>query len=529
MRLSLSKIAAFCVVISFASYFAGQTNFASANFIPPIEHNSGIFIRSDGTIEPAASSIQRSGNIYTLNANSTMGLAVECNNAVVDGAGFCVQGTGGSGTGCLIKNAVNVTIKNLQVAGFRYGFFSTASVNVAITQNKVTGCGVEVQGSIRNLIADNIISGTISFVGSIHSQVLRNNASSVVLVRSYDVSVENNTFSSPMRIDCRLLSAEDGGGIHVDNSSNCNILYNTIEHKTIGINIRQSLNLTFFGNTLSGNQVGFKLWGSDLKHYLHNIDTTNAVNGNPVYFLVNTTNFQVPRNAGWIAVVGCENITIQNWASTPNWDGVLFLNTKDAKITHCNLTGNFNAVRLCDSCNIEISKNLIVNNDYAAFYLDKALDCTITENHVADNYCLFNMNDDSANNTIWFNDFFGNLIGVFGRGTQNRWDNGTVGNYWASMGEYVDENHDGINDVVFTVYNSSSSVDNYPLTVPFRESKVTSFPSSFASPSPNLSPRPSSTLQPSPSIPEFPTAFMLVAFCIGACAAVLVFRKRSLR
>jgi len=35
--------------------------------------------------------------------------------------------------------------------------------------------------------------------------------------------------------------------------------------------------INFSNNTLNDNQVGFKLWGCDLQHNLHSIDTTNTV------------------------------------------------------------------------------------------------------------------------------------------------------------------------------------------------------------------------------------------------------------
>ncbi|MCW4017192.1 MAG: right-handed parallel beta-helix repeat-containing protein [Candidatus Bathyarchaeota archaeon] len=519
MKRSLSKIAALSVVVSFAAFLTGLPGFASANFFFQIEHNSGIFIRSDGTIEPLDSPILCSGNTYTFTANITTGFAVECSDVIVDGAGFCVQGIG-EGTGCLIKNASNVTVRNLHFAGFRYGIFLTASNNAVITQNNITGCGIEIQSSSGNLITDNKVSRNINF-GDVHdSRVLRNTASSLTLSWSSTVTVTNNTFSDPERVDRGLRSVGDEGAIYVDNCGSCGFFNNTLERKAIGVNIWQSTNLIFSGNTLRDNQVGFKLWGSDLQHNLQSIDNTNTVNGNPVYFLVNRTNFQVPPNAGWIAAVDCENITVQNWVSTPNWDGILFLNVKNAKITCCNLTGNFNAIHLISSRNIEISKNLIVNNGYAAIYLKTAAECTITENHVADNYCLFNMRDNSKN-TIWLNDFFGNWTGPIDSGDQNRWDNGTTGNYWSLLGCYVDENHDGIHDTAFQVKNNLN-VDNYPLMVPFNAGNWASLPS----PTSTTSPTPSPTPTASPTVPELSTTSALAAFGLVTCVIALAAKKK---
>ena len=455
-------------MLLFSALIGAQlVNLAEANFIPPPNHASGIFIRSDGSVDPSTAPIQRVGDVYTFTGDVSVGIAVQRSDVIIDGNGYRLIG-GSGGTGFYLQSVNNVTVQNVNIQGFNSGFYLYHTNSSIVKRNKVTGNGIVVtQRSCYNQIVENTVTGGgVSLNFGNDNIVLNNNVGGISIVFSTSITVGNNRIADDERVDVELLYTDVGGGISVDNSGNCNIFGNTIERKIVGINIWHCTNLIFSNNTLKDNQVGFKLWGCDLQHNLHSIDTTNTVNGKPVYFLVNQSDFQVPTNAGWIAAVNCANITVENWASTPNWDSILFIETSHSKILNSKLTGNFNAIRFDSVSNCIISGNLIDNNGYAAFYFEGAVDCTITENNVVDNFCFFNIWHDSANNTFFHNNFIGNWTGSPGdRDSQNFWDNGLEGNYWE---EYTgkDANGDGICDTPYVIDNYSNSVDRYPLMTP---------------------------------------------------------------
>ncbi len=80
----------------------------------------------------------------------------------------------------------------------------------------------------------------------------------------------------------------------------------------------------------------------------------------------------------------------------------------------------------------------------------------------------------------------------------NRWDNGSIGNYWSDCNG-TDENGDGIIDSPYLVYKNNT--DHYPLTTP-------------------------ATIQTTDTIPEIPflTAVLLVISVTGLLAA---FKKKK--
>jgi len=440
---------------------------AEANFLPPPNHASGIFIRSNGIVDPSTAPIQRVGNVYTFTGDISVGIAVEKSDVIIDGNGYQLIG-GNGGTGFYLENVNNVTVQNVNIQGFSRGFYLDNTNSSIIKGNSVTGSGIVVtQRSCYNqIIANTVTGGGISLNFGNDNTVMDNTAGGISIVFSTNITVGNNRIANDERVDVELLYTDGGGGISVDNSGNCNIFGNTIERKRIGIDIWHCTNLNFSNNTLKDNQVGFKLWGCDLEHNLHSIDTTNMIDGKPVYFLVNQSDFQVPTDAGWIAAVNCENITVENWASTPNWDAILFIETRDSKILNSKLTGNFNAIRFDSVSNCTISGNQIDNNGYAAFYFEGAVNCTITENNAVDNYCYFNIWHGSVNSTFFHNNFSGNWTGSPGSyDSQNFWDNGLEGNYWKEYNG-TDANGDGIGDAPYLIDGHSDSVDRYPLMNP---------------------------------------------------------------
>jgi parallel beta-helix repeat protein len=459
---------AFIAVLLFSTLIGVQlVNLAEANFIPPPNHASGIFIRSDGSVDPSTASIQRVGDVYTFTGDVSVGIAVQRSDVIIDGDGYQLIG-GSGGTGFYLQSVNNVTVQNFNIQGFNYGFYLHHTNNSIVKRNSVTGSGIVVtQRSCYNqIVENNVTGGGISLNFGNDNIVLHNNVGGISIVFSTNITLGNNRIADDERVDVELLYTDVGGGISVDNSGNCNIFGNTIERKIVGINIWHCTSLNFSNNTLKDNQVGFKLWGCDLQHNLHSIDTTNTVDGKPVYFLVNQSDFQVPTNAGWIAAVNCANITVENWASTPNWDSILFIDTRDSKILNSKLTGNFNAIRFDSVYNCTISGNLIDNNGYAAFYFEGAVNCTITENNAVDNFCYFNIWHDSANNTFFYNNFSGNWTGSPGdRDSHNFWDNGLEGNYWEEYNG-TDANGNNVGDTPYVIDTYSNSVDRYPLMNP---------------------------------------------------------------
>ena len=96
--------------------------FSEANFFPdPGPDLPRIYIRSDGSVEPATAPIERIGNIYKLTGNIILyTIEIQRDNIVLDGAGYTIQGNASrikgyddGNNGIIITGRKNVTITRL--------------------------------------------------------------------------------------------------------------------------------------------------------------------------------------------------------------------------------------------------------------------------------------------------------------------------------------------------------------------------------------------------------------------------------
>jgi len=141
----------------------------------PIPPSKIIRILSDGSVDPPTAPIQSNGDLYILTGNISdiYGIVIERDNIILDGAGFAVQGIGcfhDIFRGIELSEKSNVTIKNVEIVGFRYGIYINHSSNNTILMNNIRNnhVGIYLFGSSGNMIYhNNFINNTIqSYVKS---------------------------------------------------------------------------------------------------------------------------------------------------------------------------------------------------------------------------------------------------------------------------------------------------------------------------------------------------------------------------
>jgi parallel beta-helix repeat protein len=124
--------------------------------------NGTVQIHADGSVNPPAAPIQRSGNVYKLTDNIISdgdGIVIEGNSITVDGNGYTIQGSYG-GNGVDLTGTSSVTVKNANVQGFSIGIFAPSSHYNTITSNNIEEnsiSGIWLDGSSNNNIIGNSI------------------------------------------------------------------------------------------------------------------------------------------------------------------------------------------------------------------------------------------------------------------------------------------------------------------------------------------------------------------------------------
>jgi len=256
------------------------------------------------------------------------------------------------------------------------------------------------------------------------------------------------------------------GGISIFDSNEHNISGNDITNNYYGIILQYSYGNTLRDNHMSGNQRNFFVWGDFPFYYYHDIDSSNTVDGKPMYYWVNQQNRTVPVDAGYVALIDSVNITVQNLTLKNNSQGILLVETKNSIINSNNITNNRWGIHLLFSFNNTISGNNIMNRG-TGILLDSSVNNTIFGNNLKNNYfgidLSYHFMPSTTNNTIYHNNFVNNTqhVWISTRPVYaNFWDNGVEGNYWSNY-TGVDSDHDGIGDTSHVI--DASNEDNRPL------------------------------------------------------------------
>ena len=303
----------------------------------------------------------------------------------------------------------------------------------------------------------------------------------------------------PMEINIsNNLITSNGLGLGLCFSHNSTISDNIIHNNSIGILLSECLGTVLRRNNLTRNDQNLHV-GSFVDFFVHNIDTTNTIDGKPIYYWVNQHDRQFPADAGYVAAVNSVGITVENLTLRNNGQGVLFANTthstiKNVKIYNCNygvalyssnhntIVGNImsngeEGIRLETSNNNVIVNNTMMNNTGYEYHaagvhlIYHSQGNTIRGNTISGNYCGIRMTN-SNGSIIYHNNLVNNTYQVLWQPPKlyNIWDNGFEGNYWSNY-TGQDLNGDGIGDNPYVI--DVNNQDSYPLLGMFSDFKAT--------------------------------------------------------
>jgi len=224
-------VAVFFLVIVLAVYGAWQytQTWAPSDGTTPVIPTTGvIYVRPDGQVSPSTAPISNVGNsYYTLTADVSIPLLIGRDNIVIDGANHALQGTFEYGSqGVDLTGRSNVTIKNLEIAGFDYGVYLNSASNNIVSKNYFTDnyCAIWIETSSN----DNIISG---------NNVEDNEMWAIFMKGSSNNKISENQFKS---------------------------------HANYTIYVRHSNYTTYSGNYIADNQLGIFLYEASDNILYHN-------------------------------------------------------------------------------------------------------------------------------------------------------------------------------------------------------------------------------------------------------------------
>jgi len=333
--------------------------FGFAVNVQRVRADGTIYIRADGSIDPPKANITSVDNVtYTLTDDIyNMSIEVERDNIVLDGNNHVLQCSGNT-RACAIGlwwiNHVVVT-RVVISGGFTYGIMLVFSSNNDLVSNSITGgveYGICLQQSDHNTLSNNIVM---------------------------------NTFKA----------------ISLEYSNHNNLYDNEALESFYGISILSGTGHELRNNVMAGNKRNFgviAIW--ELEEYIHNIGSSNLVDGKPIYYLINRRDFTVPQRAGCVVIVNSDEITVKNLNLRNNDVGITLAYTTNSVIENVTATGNFIPIFLDLSDHNVVNGNNVTNNGGAGIALARSHYNNVTCNYV----------HDTNGSGIWLEDTYCNTI-----------------------------------------------------------------------------------------------------------------------
>ncbi|MHA1824764.1 MAG: NosD domain-containing protein [Promethearchaeota archaeon] len=391
----------------------------------------------------------------------------------------------GIGSCITIQNSTDYFI--IQNCTLYDSFFYTGIILNNVSNGKLINnycywnfCGISLSSSNNNTVSGNTVSYNryygISLSSSDDNTILGNTVNEN---QYYGISLSssNNTIVSGNTVSDNLY------GILLSSSDDITISGNTVSDNTCGISLSSSNNNTVSGNTAIVNQYfGIILSSSNSNTISGNTDN-NSGRG---IFLSSSNNTIVSGNTfshtsdSGIHMEKSKNNTVSgNTASDNTLNGIYLSSSNNIIVSGNNFSYNHRSGIVFDeSNNITILGNIISNNNFFGMEISLSDDNTISGNIISNTNLFGIILTLSNSNTIFLNMFTNNTQHAHDFGTNNMWDNGSIGNYWDDY-QGVDANNDGIGDTPYLINGTLGSQDNFPIFIDVDSSPLIPFGNYF--------------------------------------------------
>jgi len=455
---------------------------------------------------------------HTIASSDGYGIYLESSNYCNVSKNTADYNEGSLGLGIMISSCENTTIDN-NFASFNdmLGIYIAGSLNCSVYRNIMNNDGLFLEEPFSPNIIDvsNLVNGKPVYFYYNETALGPNNYTDpgqIQLANCKDsiISEVNISFTSigvaihygdNITIENCSLSYNTYASIVVISTNNSKILRNFINHTMYGIFDQEGRNNTIHNNTVifttvsgifgfdvqescnfSKNYIAFNEYGLDVNTDLKiNISVIGNYALNNSYGIFISSNVTAINNRALNNTYGLRGggIFIRNNA-TYNEVGFDIFTT--GKVIDCfasdngvgydmsgaNLTDSlaeYNDIGIKVNQDCTISNCTTINNTLYGIYIafvswnNILFNNTITNNNIG----LFAENI-AGPNLIYNNYFIGNTLNAQDNGTNNQWDNTTIGNYWDDyMG--IDSGGDGIGDTWYNIDGTANANDTKPIYI----------------------------------------------------------------
>jgi|GEM_PF-1586586 len=326
--------------------------------------------------------------------------------------------------------------------------------NITARNNFVTECnqGIRLQSSKGSTIEGNELSGNqkgIALFQSNMNRILKNTLGGdvygILVWNSWGNNFSGNEIWNSEKIGIYLTSSQENilaGNQLAGNSVGISLMLSPInlisgnalyKNTDRGIYLKRSGGNVLKMNQMEENACGFYIEGQDYSDFDNDLDTSNTVNGKPIYYLVGDHDQVIDSSskAGMVFCLLCRNMTIQDLATEGNDVGIYLYQTRDSVVENNIARDNKQyGIELLESYGNLITCNNITRNNKSGIYLENSSLNVIKGNNVFKNTAGIMLAESSIGNAFYLNNLA--LNGEYNAVDEggNLWTLGEWGNYY---------------------------------------------------------------------------------------------------
>jgi thermitase len=307
----------------------------------------------------------------------------------------------GSGIGAVVE----VAAEDVYVSGFTIrnggkegmsdcGILTRQYAGMAIINNTVTNQseGIVFMGSYgtNKIIGNTVVShddAGIAFIFSdgnyiIDGNTIENASIGIAIGALWGINIISGTISN------NTVTSTDCGISLI--SSEGTVRDNKVINNYRGIDLARSGGSTLRDNNMTGNIHSLRV--SDPlspSGFFLDIDTSNTVDGKPVYFLVNQRKTVIDPSTfpdiGYLGIVNSTNVIVRGLNMAKNGEGVLLACTTGSTIENVNASENEVGISLSFCSSVTVVGNTVTNNQASGVFLFRSNNSVVSGNTVTNN------------------------------------------------------------------------------------------------------------------------------------------------
>jgi parallel beta-helix repeat protein len=147
----------------------------------------------------------------------------------------------------------------------------------------------------------------------------------------------------------------------------------------------------------------FDSQGMPHQTYTNDIDSSNKVDGKPVIYWTNKQGLTVPADAGYVILVNCTNMTLQNLNLQNNGEGMALISTANCLIRKNSITGTDVAINVYNCSHLVITENNLEGNNRCVDAVDSS-DINVSSNSMTQGWGGTRFLGSSSSNVAYDND-----------------------------------------------------------------------------------------------------------------------------